>query len=208
MTSLGITFRPATAVDSDVLADLVLGDAEQETTRVQMRLFGLSDLEDRRLVIRLVWRAGENWRQSTLAEVAGVPVGLVQVDHAGMKVTPQLVFALVGRLGPVAPFRIAWRLRLRPRVTVAIPPGAYEISELHVSPAFRGRGIGEALLRFAESDARERRFTTMALQTLTTNPAQKLYERNGFRTVAVRTDAQFERITGAAGNVLMVRDLC
>ena len=207
MTPSGMKFRSATAADSDLLADLVLGDAQQETTRVQMRLFGLSDIEDRRSLIRLMWRAGENWRQSTLAEAVGEAVGLVQVGHSGLKVTPPLVFAVARRLGPVALLRIAWRLRLRPRVAVAMPPGAYEISELHVSPAFRGRGFGEALLRFAESDARERGFSSMALQTLTTNPAQKLYARNGFRTVAARTDAQFERITGAAGNVLMVKDL-
>ena len=34
-----------------------------------------------------------------------------------------------------------------------------------------------------------------------------LYERQGFNTVEVSSDARYERLTGVAGNVLMVKDL-
>jgi ribosomal protein S18 acetylase RimI-like enzyme len=47
----------------------------------------------------------------------------------------------------------------------------------------------------------------MALHTLTTNPAQHFYQRCGFEVVATLVDSEFERVTGAKGNVLMVKRL-
>jgi hypothetical protein len=47
----------------------------------------------------------------------------------------------------------------------------------------------------------------MALTTLTTNPARRLYERFGFEVSGEATDPEFERLTGAAGNVLYVKRL-
>ena len=63
------------------------------------------------------------------------------------------------------------------------------------------------MLAYAEAQARARGAQRMALHTLTTNPAQRLYERNGFRVVETATNAEFERLTGVAGNVLMVKEL-
>jgi hypothetical protein len=47
----------------------------------------------------------------------------------------------------------------------------------------------------------------MALFTLTTNSAQRAYRRAGFEDVLALTDPEFLRITGADGNVLMVKCL-
>lgn len=63
------------------------------------------------------------------------------------------------------------------------------------------------MLAYAEQDARNRGFGMMALQTLTTNPAQRAYRRAGFEIVMTLTDPEFRRITGADGNVLMVKRL-
>jgi ribosomal protein S18 acetylase RimI-like enzyme len=45
----------------------------------------------------------------------------------------------------------------------------------------------------------------MSLATTIGNPAQRLYERHGFEVTERRTDAGYERMTGRAGRVLMVR---
>jgi ribosomal protein S18 acetylase RimI-like enzyme len=200
-----LNFRPATAADSDLLADLVTGEPAQETTRVDMRLLGLSDFEATRVLFRLVWRAGENWKQSTVAELDGTPVGMLATGRSSIRVTPSLVFSIVRSLPLMPLLRLPGRLRLQRSLVPPKPPGAYVISEIHVAPKFRGRKLGEGIMAHAEEDARQRRFSQMALHTLTTNPAQRFYQRCGFEEVTRRVDPRFERITGAEGNVLMVK---
>jgi ribosomal protein S18 acetylase RimI-like enzyme len=201
------TFRPAAAVDSDLLADLVIGTQEQETTRVAMRLFGISDFEVARHLFRLTWRAAENWRRSTLAESDGAPVGMLQSGGSSLRVTPALVLSVVRSLPPLILLRLPRRLRLQRRLVPPKPLGAYVVAEIHVTPAYRGLGLGEAILTYAEEDARRGGFREMALHTLTTNPAKHFYQRRGFEVVATRVDPEFQRITGAEGNVLMVKRL-
>jgi ribosomal protein S18 acetylase RimI-like enzyme len=86
-------------------------------------------------------------------------------------------------------------------------PGAYRVRELHVDPGHRGRGIGGALLDYAEAEARKAGYTQMALTTTTVNPARRLYERHGFRVVETKTDPVYERYTGIEGRHRMVKDL-
>ena len=74
-----------------------------------------------------------------------------------------------------------------------------------MAPEYRRRGFGEAILGHAEEAARSRGFDVMALHTLATNPARRFYERCGFEAVAERRDPEFERITGASGNILFVK---
>ena len=201
------TFRPAAAADSDLLADLVMGEPEQETTLVAMRLVGLQNFETARQLLRVAWRAAENWRRSTVAELEHTPVGMLQSGGPSFRVTPLLVLSVIRGLPLTTLLRLPGRLRLQRRLEPPKPPGAYVIAEIHVAPEFRGRGFGEAILARAQEDARQGGFHEMALHTLTTNPAQRLYRRFGFEEVARRVDPEFERITGAEGNVLMVKRL-
>ncbi len=53
-----------------------------------------------------------------------------------------------------------------------------------VVPSRRGRGIGEELLRGLLDRAREEGFGAISLGVERRNPARRLYERFGFRTVA------------------------
>jgi ribosomal protein S18 acetylase RimI-like enzyme len=52
-----------------------------------------------------------------------------------------------------------------------------------VLPAHRGRGIGTALLAELMDRARERRLPALSLSVERDNPAARLYERAGFRTI-------------------------
>jgi predicted GNAT family acetyltransferase len=58
------------------------------------------------------------------------------------------------------------------------------ITQLCVSPALRGHGLGQMLLRHCAQDIRKRGVTTLSLTVTETNTAAvKVYERNGFRTL-------------------------
>lgn len=204
---MALTFRRATEDESDLLADMVLGEPEQAARHTMAKLFGAEDAEVFRSLFREVWRAARNWKLSELILVDGEVAGLLQTGDSSMRITPRVVLAAVRAFGLLGSLRLVSRLRLQDRVAPAKPPGAYLVSELHVKPEFQGRGVGGAALERAEEDARKRGFALMALTTLTTNPARRLYERFGFTVEGEAVDAEFERITGAAGNVLYVKRL-
>jgi hypothetical protein len=46
----------------------------------------------------------------------------------------------------------------------------------------------------------------LGLQTLTNNPARRVFEAWGFEVEETRTDPEFEEFCGAAGYHLMLRD--
>ncbi len=184
-----------------------MGEPGQETTRVAMRLNGLQDFEAARQLLRVAWRAAENWRRSTVAELEHTPVGMLQSGGSSFRVTPSLVLSVIRGFPLMTLLRLPGRLRLQRRLVPPKPPDAYVSAEIHVAPEFRGRGFGEAILARAQEDARQGGFHEMALHTLTTNPAQGLYRRYSFEEVARRIDPEFERITGAEGNVLMIKRL-
>lgn len=58
-----------------------------------------------------------------------------------------------------------------------------ELLLLAVDPIWRGRGIGETLLRHSLRTARQRGITSMNLEVRSTNKAVKLYEKTGFEYV-------------------------
>jgi len=202
-----LTFRPARPDESDLLADLVLGDAEQESTRVAMRQYALTDLETVRKLVRVAWRGGGNWRTSVLALHEGEVVGVLQTGHSSFGVSRELIITVLRTLGVRRALGLPGRMRLRAAVSPARRPGSFYVSELHVAPGMRGRGFGHEMLVEAERMARQAGYRSMALHTYTTNPAQRLYTRFGFVIIERRTSEAFERLTGAAGQVLMVKEL-
>jgi putative acetyltransferase len=62
-----------------------------------------------------------------------------------------------------------------------------EIKSMRTAPAFRGRGVGAALLAHLIAVARERGYARVSLETGTSAPfvpAQRLYEKAGFADCA------------------------
>ncbi len=57
----------------------------------------------------------------------------------------------------------------------------YTLNDLYVSEGFRGHGIGGLLLDAAEAVGKELGWKGMVLETASTNPAQHLYERKGWK---------------------------
>lgn len=63
-------------------------------------------------------------------------------------------------------------------------PQRAEIKRMRVSPAYQGRGYGQLILDELEAHARALGYQTLHLDTSTLQvPAQKLYEKNGYREV-------------------------
>lgn len=58
--------------------------------------------------------------------------------------------------------------------------GSAELCTLGVSAAWRGKGIGAALLQRYIEDARREGYTRLKLSVRPDNPARRLYERAGF----------------------------
>jgi GNAT superfamily N-acetyltransferase len=56
------------------------------------------------------------------------------------------------------------------------------LADIEVAPAWRGRGLGTAIIGEVLAEA-ERRGLPVILQVLKGNPARRLYERLGFRVV-------------------------
>jgi ribosomal protein S18 acetylase RimI-like enzyme len=131
------------------------------------------------------------WTNTTIPAKTGLRTTWTFATAAGLTTMPRML--LRGRV---------WsRVQLRP------PRDSFHIREIHVKTEERNKGVGGALLRWAEVEARHRDFATMSLVTHTANPARRLYERAGYRVVETRTDPRFERYTGIEGRQLMVKDL-
>ena len=73
------------------------------------------------------------------------------------------------------------------RCLVAQEPDHLVLVDLLVHPDHRGRGIGTAALRRVQARARNAR-VRVELSVVPGNPAQQLYEREGFRPSGLRDD--------------------
>lgn len=206
-TATTATFRRARPGDTERIASIMFDEPGREATGL---CFNDEDLA-RRLSKELVRmpEARVGWERTVLAEIEGEALGVLQADSDPTDVpfTLGLILHFARIFGPVKVVRALPRLRARRRVNVVMPPDAYIVHELHVHPEHRNRGIGGALLDYAEEQARHELAPRMALTTHMENPARHLYERHGFRVAEERTDPDYERYTGIPGRYLMIKEL-
>lgn len=205
-----LTIRRATDGDMQRLIDIRYDDPPESMRAIE------PDVRRAKAIGAVCIRAGIDidLHRTVVALAEGQPVGLLEVKLPGDRAKGSSSFAnakvlvrclpIMGLRGLVRYFRYQ---RARARVQVKRPADSYYIGELDVDPAWRNRGIGARLLKHAEAEARGAGFTRMSLATGITNPAQHLYERAGFRIVETRRHADYERITGNPGRVLMMKDL-
>ena len=202
----GLTFRRAAPADTERIAEIMFENPPRDVAGT------LLDEERARQIGKELVRqpnSPQGWQRTVLAELSGEGIGVLQggVDHPGVRLSAGLALAALGIYGPIDLVRVVLRLRARRRVTIEEPSNAYSIAELHVDPTYRSRGIGGAMLKYAEEEALDQGCRLMSLTTHIANPARHLYERHGFRVVETRTDPDYERYTGIEGRVLMVKEL-
>ena len=202
-----LTFRQANENDIKQIVDIIIGDPNQLTTKVGMKLYSFTEISQARRLFTVMAKATENWRTTTLAEMNNEVVGILQVSGASLRMTPGLFITAVLLYGPFFMRKLMPRIQIQKRIQTYAPENAYKIAELHVAPSYRRQGIGGQLLTYAEKDARATNHSLMALQTWTNNPAKMFYEHFGFTVTDTKTDDEFERLTGATGNYLMIKEL-
>jgi len=141
-----------------------------------------------------------------VAEIAAEPVAFAEVSNGSdVPALPVVARAGINAMGLIGALGAAWRSLARLRVELQAPAGGVHLVELQVSPEHRNRGVGAFLLGEVDNYAIEHRAAHVSLTTASDNPARRLYERSGYRVVQQRTNARYERITGSAGRVLMVK---
>lgn len=140
-----------------------------------------------------------------MADSASKPVGFAEVsDGADIPPFPIVARAAVNAMGLVGALQAGVRSTARRRVEMPAPEGLHLI-ELQVSPEHRNGGIGAFLLGQVDDYAIQQNAANISLTAATDNPARRLYERNGYRVIATRTNPRYRRITGSEGRVLMVK---
>ena len=143
-----------------------------------------------------------------VAEIGSRAVGFAELSHGGdlpsLGVVARSAIDAMGFRGALG---AGWRSMARRRVELPIPAGGVHLVELQVSPQLRNHGVGAFLLKEVAAYALDQRAATVSLTTATDNPARRLYQRHGYRVVDQRTNARYERITGSAGRILMVKSV-
>lgn len=126
-------------------------------------------------------------RIDDLTEVATLDLIALHLDGMHATSPPESVHALdVGRLqDPAVTIWSAWIDGDLAGIGALkdLGDGRGELKSMRVHDAFRGAGVGRAVLRHIIAWARERGMTSLWLETGTTDdfvPAQRLYESEGF----------------------------
>jgi ribosomal protein S18 acetylase RimI-like enzyme len=117
-----------------------------------------------------------------------------RVDHVPGEVPSEFLDAVLsGRAaGPLQPYaRVAWADGgvVGAIVMTDQPPRAF-VADVFRDPDPRWRGLGQALLQRAVAAAAAAGAPSVALSVTDGNPAERLYERLGFRRIGTRTVIQ------------------
>jgi len=192
--------RAASEHDVTQLARLMGGDPSQASTAAAMRLFDVIEVN------RVMMESTGGWRHVTVADMEG-PVGFIAVGEPFLSMTPEIVELCMRLYGEGFASIIGPRLAALQRVQSTYPPECLRVSEIHIDPGHRRRGIGAALITHAVEGAEREGLDRLGLQTLVGNPARDAFEAWGFEVAETTNDAVFEDLTGAPGYHLMIREL-
>ncbi len=69
---------------------------------------------------------------------------------------------------------------------VKIRPNHYFINNIQISGPFQGKGIGSYILGLIEKQAGKAKKTKIRLEVFKDNPAKRLYQRTGYKTVITK----------------------
>ncbi len=202
-----IVIRPATSNDVDRMAEIVNAEPGDEPIAL------MGDIELARKYGIGLFKLDpipNDARVTVVAQEADAIAGVLQYQFGDLgrpHSRLEVLRMLVGLLGPIGLLRRFRAVQSRARVDIPIPPGSFNLANLHVAPEFQERGIGRQLLEWAENEAVTLGAPRMTLITTTRHPRISWYERSGFKITQTATDPTYERYTQIEGRVLMQKDL-
>jgi ribosomal protein S18 acetylase RimI-like enzyme len=211
-----LNLRHAQASDAAFLAWLILTAGRAHVKRgIWEVVLGLPEDDCLRfLELLTITRTPHLFHHSCylIAEIEGNPVsGLGAYDddtlgyHSLLKSSPEVY----ERLGKTPPMDMA--AGKPPRITTCIPPaveGAWVIDSVATLPGFRRRGIVDRLLENRLDAGRRRGFRQAQISIYLGNtPAQRAYEKHGFRVIDEWPDPYFEKEIGSPGMARLICDL-
>jgi len=213
---MDVKIRNARPDDASFIAWLILTSGRAHVTRGIWEVI-INEAEDRVLSFLELLAVSEvphlfHHSCFIIAEADRIPVsGLGGYDpvvlgyHALLSVVPE-VYQKLGMGIPADMTRGAL-----PRITSCIPPApeaAWVIDSVATLPAFRRRGIVDALLDRMLETGREKGYHRAGLSIYIGNiAAQRAYEKHGFTLLDEWRDAYFEREIGSPGMARMICDL-
>lgn len=196
--------RPATRADVSSIATLLLEGFGHEYGGILRRHAGRRFIERiHALPGRLMGMVVAVDRNDTPIGVAGLRTREIRPRLDGAE--EQAMFEELG---------VGASILMDLRATLTEPP-AYQprghegfVYSVTVTAAWRGKGVGDALLDFLHERARSLGKTTMMLEVVETNrPARKLYERHGYTLVRRRRSLLAWLPFGVAPVLLMQKRL-
>ncbi len=203
-----LSFRPATEADAKVASALIYATFPQVATFT----IGLGSEDRAKAILEKVFTIPGHrlsYEEMVLAVVQGRVVGgllaysakrLPKLDRA----TDRLILKQYKLRG-----KLAMIIRTWPLVFMKDSKRRdYVIGNLAVRPQYRGRGIGEQILIYAEKQAKETGARRLALRVAIENKtAKKLYEDFGFKTTAMYLETNRRVKVAGAGYRWMVKEL-
>jgi translation initiation factor 4G len=128
--------------------------------------------------------------------IATILAGAAEADKK-LGRTPEEVAAGWARAGAI-----------RGIATLTHEPGAWVIEHVATHPEYRRRGLVDRLMHEMMDRGRERGATTADIGVYIGNdPAQRAYEKCGFTVVQEARDAEFERVYGCPGALMLRRSV-
>ena len=203
-----LTFRPATVEDAKVASTLIYATFPKVATFT----IGLGSEDRAKAILEKIFRIPGHrlsYEEMHLAVYQGRVVGgllaypakrLPRLDRA----TDRLILKQYRFRGKLALVIRTWPMLFMKDVK----RGDYVIGNLAVRPQYRGRGIGEQILRHAEALAKEAGHQRLALRVAIENQdAKKLYDNFGFKTTAMYLESNRRVKYAGAGYRWMVKEI-
>jgi len=207
MTEMSFALRPATPADP---ADALLYASAQP----YYDAYAGSEARARGLLASVYARRGHaaSFEVCSVVELAGGVAGVIAWFPVaeGDERARRFVSLTAPRVPPWRWPALLRHLRAAGHVSPHPPPRMLYVDALAVAPAFRRRGVAQALLAGAEDAARAGGFAGVALDTgLHNDAARSLYEGTGYRQREVRRapSAKVAAAIGGPGFVGYVKSL-
>jgi ribosomal protein S18 acetylase RimI-like enzyme len=203
-----ISFRPAKPEDAKLASRLLFETFPQKATFI----IGLGDADRAKRILRNLFEKPDHRLSYSVTHVVlhqGRIVGLLtafpgwRLGHLDRR----LDFAILRQYslrGKLAVFSRGWPMIFIKEATRK----EYYLSNLAVRKRYRSRGLGEHMLAYIETRARETDLDMVSLMVAIENErAKAFYERHGFKTTAIHLESNHRVAHLGVGYQRMIKEL-